>query len=110
MKWYDRNWKVQYMLDSSTSSDYRRVWWRVLPSELPLLKRWFCNGWNEMFHAYSYFSGTSQFFSRKNYYEEIRPMNTVGEVLDYLRKQKVIIEDRHDRRLNNHEIWPDEEN
>lgn len=108
MKWYDRDWQVQYMLDSNTHLDYRRIWWRVLPSELPILKRWFFNQWNEMFHAYKYIGGRSESFTKDEYYNVIRPMKTVGEVLDYLRKQKVIIEERHDRKLNKHEIWPDE--
>lgn len=107
MKVYNKNWKVEFQFDSNTSSDYRRIWWRVKPSELPLLKRLFSNEWNKLYRAYKWVGGTSYLYSIDDYYKDIAPMKTVGDVLEYLTKQDVIIQERHEKSIKEHEIWPD---
>ena len=107
LKKYNKNWKVQFEFDSNTSSEHRRIWWRVVPTELPLLKRWFSNDWNELYHAYKWVGGTDKLYSIDEYYKDVAPMKTVGDVLEYLNKQDVILQERHEKRIKAHEIWPD---
>lgn len=107
LKKYNKNWEVEFQFDSNTSSVYRRIWWRVKPSELPLLKRLFLNEWNELYHAYKWAGGTDKIYSIDEYYEDIAPMKTVGDVLEYLNKQDVIVQERHEIQIKKHEIWPD---
>ena len=65
----------------------RYVYYRIVPSELGFFKRVFCNPWKRMYHAFKYWSCYDFFYSPKQYNLEIAPLNTFGDVCDYLEKQ-----------------------
>jgi len=107
MKKYNKNWKVEFCLDSNPKSDYRGVFWRVLPSELSVFRRLFLNDWSKVYRAYKWLEGKSYLYSIEDYYKEIVPLKTIGDLFEYLDKQDVIIQEIHDKKVKEHEIWPD---
>lgn len=87
---YDRNWKVQKTTSVLYSGcEYREVFYRILPSELPLLKRIFCrNPWRKFYYAMSATPTLGFYFDAKEYNTILKKLTTFGEVLDYLSKEK----------------------
>ena len=112
---FNRDLKVEITLDDRPYSDYRAVFYRVVPSELPLFKRWFCNPWRQFYHGLKLFSGTFDRYDKDRYYNEVAVLKTWGDVCDYLKEQDEIIgrsgkewEKERAKRIKNHEMWPDE--
>ena len=93
---FNRNFKVQYKSKRLTtpSDDYRYLLYRIVPSELPLWKRIFCNGWryvyNDVFtHETEITTKTiddllSTLFTYDEAVEFINSHKTYGELVDTL--------------------------
>jgi len=106
---YPTNSRVQFsVVDSGLSSGKRYVYFRIYPKDLSLFKRLFHNPWRQMFHAFNFLSGKNLLFSPKEYMNEIKPLQTLGDVRDYLTKQKNIINSRYVEEVNKGERWEDE--
>ena len=69
------------------ASDFKRVLYKIEPSELSWFKRTFCNPWRTMFHAYKSFPGHSELFDAETYKNDVRCLSTFGDVCDYLNRQ-----------------------
>lgn len=86
---YDINWKVQITTSDLHVGCYREVFYRILPSELPLIKRIFCrNPWRKFYYAMPTTPTLGYYFSAKEYSTILKKLTTFGEVLDYLSKEK----------------------
>ena len=90
----------------------RYVYYRIVPSELGFFKRVFCNPWRCMYHAFSYCSGYDLLYTPKEYNLEIAPLNTFGDVCDYLEKEHNLAEEvarklflKHMEAVKNGEEW-----
>ena len=83
-------------------SEYRHVYYKIEPSELPWFKRTFCNPWRLMFHSYRCYVGTNELFSSDDYREEIKPLKTFGEVSNYLQSQLDIVQEKE---FNEEQKW-----
>lgn len=113
---YSKGLKVEIKLDNNPYANYREVYYRIAPSDIPPIRRWFCNPWKKFYHGLTLFSGAFYLYDIDRYYTEIaNRIKTWGDVCDYLKNQDEIIEkskrewrEIHDEKLKNHEIWPDE--
>ena len=106
------NTKIEFILgDRIRHTGLRRVYYRAVPSELPLLKRIFC-GWmsypmfqcgksDKSYHLY-------EAFNLDEFHELSEKLKTWGDVCDYLEEQKRLAREKHDKLLKNGAIWPDE--
>ena len=110
---YSRDLHIEVDLED-VISNYREVYWRIVPHELPLFKRLFCNPWRRFYYGLASLTGTNYEFSRDRYNSEIvGKIKTYGDVCDYLKKQDEIIECSNKRweelkneKIKNHENWP----
>lgn len=84
---FNKNFKVQYKSKKPLFGDFRYLLYRIVPSELPLWKRIFCNRWK---YAYS----IVYMYKPK---EEIR---TVDNLLSKLFKYEEAVEF-----INNHKTY-----
>lgn len=85
---YNLNNKVIFKTRKIDGASYfRRVLYKIEPSELSWFKRTFCNPWRIMIHAYKSSPGHSNFFDAETYKNEVRCLSTFGEVCDYLNRQ-----------------------
>lgn len=109
---YNKNWKVQTATsDWGRGCEYREVFYRILPSELPLLKRIFCrNPWRKFYYAMSAIPSLGYCFSAKDYKNILKKLVTFGEVQDYLSKEKEKQRKLYKKALEKGEIWGDEYN
>lgn len=109
---YDRNWKVQIATsDWDSGREYREVFYRILPSELPLHKRIFCrNPWYKFYYAMLTQPTFGYYYNAKDYHTILRKLTTFGDVMDYLNKEKEKQIKRYNRALENGKIWGDEYN
>ena len=109
---YDRNWKVQITTsDRGSDCTYREVFYRILPSELPFLKRIFCrNPWYRFYYAMSTTPTLGFYFDAKDYNTILRKLETFGDVMDYLNKEAAKQKERYNKALENGKIWGDEYN
>lgn len=107
---YDRNWKVQTATsDWDSGCEYREVFYRILPSELPLLKRIFCrNPWRKFYYAMCTQPTFGHYYSAKDYNTILKKLTTFGEVLDYLSKESKKQKERYAEAMEKGEIWGDE--
>lgn len=111
---YNRNLKIELILDDNPYDDYRTVYYRIVPSELPFLKRLFCNDTRQVFHSYKYYAGKSYLFGKKEFYWLVKNVKTFGDMCDYLRKEQEII-DRNNamkkketqKLIAEEKVWPD---
>lgn len=76
----------------SIPSNYRHVYYKIVPKELPLFKRIFGNSWRAMFKKYKYFNGLSYMFSSSEYKYFVNNLHTFGDVCQFLQKQKNLLE------------------
>lgn len=89
VKKYNPEWKVEFSSEELTSPYKNRyLFYRIVPSELPLINRIFCNEWHKLYHSYSCINGRDFLFDVNEYYELIKPLKTLGEVKNFLRKQE----------------------
>ena len=105
---YRTDLKIEYCHEKCSGSGSRYFYYRIKPSELPLWKRWFFNPWRRIYHAFSYMDGYNYLFNPREFRDELLPLKTFGDMCDYLRKHKAIIEERHWRKVQNGEKWPDD--
>ena len=106
---YGTDLKIEYCHEKcDTDGDYRYFYYRIKPSELPLWKRWFFNPWREMFYAYTWIDSYGHLYTPRKFRDELLPLQTFGDVCNYLSKQTAIIEERHHRKVQEGEAWPDE--
>lgn len=102
-----RDYKVEYKTEY-VSTDLRWVYYRVVPSELPLLKRIFRNPWKRMFHPHSGgWPGFKMVYRPQEFLNEVSPLKTLGEVEDYLSRNRAEIESIREEGIRNGTIWPD---
>lgn len=113
---YPTNSKVEFKTASllKLRRDNRKIYYRIVPSELGFFKRIFCNPWRQLYHAFTYVKGANIFYTVKEYNEEIKPLKTFGDVCDYLKEQNLIIEKTSEKLYKEHleavangEEWPD---
>ena len=90
---FDRNLKVEYKSQKLTiPSENRYLLYRIVPSELPLWKRWFCNEWryayNDIYYSLNSVKNIDDLFKYLFSYEEavefINTYKTYGELADFL--------------------------
>lgn len=105
---YRTDLKIEYCQEKCGNHGSRYFYYRIKPSELPFWKRWFFNPWRRIFHAYEVIDGYNYLFDPMEYRDEILPLNTFGDMCNYLNRQEQIIQDRHWRRVQRGEAWPDE--
>ena len=85
---YNLNNKVIFTTrKTDCDSEFRRVFYKIEPSELSWFKRTFCNPWRIMFRAYKTFAGRSDLFDVETYKNEVRCLSTFGDVCNYLTRQ-----------------------
>lgn len=107
-------YKDEYKVEFRTESyDYggkkeRYVYYRIVPSELPLLRRWFSNPWMSMYRPYKWVADFDYRYEVKEYMDEILPLKTYGDVRRYLEAAKSTVRKRKLEQVANGEIWPDE--
>lgn len=112
---YNINYKVEFKTKKTYyGSSIRNIYYRIVPSELPFWKRIFFNPWTEIYKAYYSIGGFKDGFSCEEYYKEIFPLKTFGDVCDYLKKQheisqkneiKCLIEKQ--KQIEKGKCWPD---
>lgn len=100
--------KIEYCHEKCGDYGSRYFYYRIKPSELPFWKRWFFNPWRQMFHAFSSIDGYNYLYDPKQFRNELLPLKTFGDVCNYLSKQRAIIQERHNQRVQRGETWPDE--
>lgn len=105
---YRTDLKIEYCYENCLAGPGRYFYYRIKPSELPFWKRWFFNPWRQMFHAYKWLGGYNYLYKPIDYQNELLPLKTFGDVCNYLSKQRAIIEERHNQRVQRGEAWPDE--
>jgi hypothetical protein len=86
----------------------RRVYYRIVPSELPFWKRWFHNDWEPLYHRYEYIDSIKEHYDPKEYAQEVLPLTTYGDVRRYLEETDKIVRKQRIEKLKNGDIWPDE--
>lgn len=99
--------KVEFRTEKSFDNE-RRVYYRIVPSELPLLQRWFHNDWELLYHRYKYIDLIKEHYDPKEYIQEVLPLTTYGDVRRYLEETDKIIRKQRIEKLKNGDIWPDE--
>ena len=111
---YNRDAKIEIILDQDPRAELRKVYYRIVPSELPLLQRLFFNQTKQVYHSYTYTDGVSHFFNKKEYYELTRKVKTYGDMCDYLAKERVKIDKLNalkrkelERLIAEEKEWPD---
>ena len=105
---YRTDLKIEYCYENCGGYGSRYFYYRIKPSELPFWKRWFFNPWRQVFHADKLCDGYNYHYKPLEYQNELLPLKTFGDVCNYLSKQREIIEERHNQRVENGETWPDE--
>lgn len=111
---YDRNAKIELILDYNPWYDFRTVYYRIVPSELPLLQRLFFNQTKQVYHSYTHREGVCYLFDKKEYYELARKVKTYGDMCDYLAEEQVKIDKLNALRreelkklISEEKEWPD---
>jgi len=106
------NNRDQCKVEFKTENTYRRercVYYRIVPSELPLLQRLFCNPWTTLYHANSrYSTSVSESYTSREYVQEVLQLKTYGDVRRYLENADKIVRKAKVEQLEKGEIWPDE--
>jgi hypothetical protein len=104
---YKDEYKVQFMT-REYYDDKRHVFWRIEPSELPLLQRLFRNPWRQLYRAYSYIDDYDYCYDAKEYMKEVTPLKTYGDVRKYMESAHIMIRKRRLQKIEKGEMWPDE--
>ena len=107
--------KVEFKTEKiSPRIDSRRIFYRIIPSELSWWKRKYCNSWAPMYHTTKFVGGTVNIFELQDYQDLIFPLKTYGEVIDFLAEQKEAadkleaeLEAYRKERIARGEEWPD---
>lgn len=98
---YNYNFRIQFKTrELAVPSNYRYVYYRIVPKELPLFKRIFGNPWRAMFKKYAYFSGISYMFSSYEYREFVNNLHTFGDVCQFLQKQKNLVDEEQKKQFD----------
>jgi len=106
---YSDDKKVQIRMEGI--GDYRKVLYRVLPSELSLWNRWFHNEWHYLYHCYSFECDLTRddLYSVEEYIKEgISNLKTLGDVRAYLAKCDTTLKKRRFKLIEEGKLWPDE--
>ena len=106
---YNKDWKIEIKLDGISYKDLRKIYYRILPSELTWWQRLFCNKWQPFFHGYESVHGVGQFFDRHRYCKQIKPLQTYGDVDKYLREQATLIKTNREEAVMRGLIWDDQD-
>jgi len=81
---YNKNLHIQFKYTCMDSiCDQLFVYWRVIPRELPLLKRIFCNPWRKVLIVRNNEQTYSRLLYHNEYIKYIYPLHTVGEMIAY---------------------------
>ena len=87
--------KIEYRYEVNSSlPGYRYIYYRIKPSELSLWKRLFYNPWRPVYHAFKCLNGYCYMFNAEEFNKEIRPLKNLGEIYNYLSKEKRKIDER----------------
>lgn len=88
---------------------YRYVYYRPLPSGLPLFQRWFMtNGWHSMYYQSKRFpSKRCYLFNKHEFYSIKKQLKTVGDVEKYLADEDAKMREYKNEKIANEEFWPD---
>jgi hypothetical protein len=103
-------YKVEFTSYSYHFDDYRMFTYRVVPSELSLLKRLFWNATLDLYHCRRDYNRAvrESTFSKEEYYNTVHNMHTLGDVKKYLAEQDALIEAENNRLKKAHKLWPDD--
>ena len=78
----NKNLKIEYSTRRNTDKSlYRYVFWRVVPSELGIFRRLFCNPWREIY-MYDSNGYSNDLFSASEYKALVNSCKTVGDVIE----------------------------
>lgn len=107
---YSDDKKVQIRMESM--GDYRKILYRVLPSELSLWNRWFHNEWHYLYHCWmsEWDLTRDDLYSLDEYIKEgISNLKTLGDVRAYLAKCDTTLKKRKFKLIELGKMWPDED-
>ena len=109
-KFKNKNYRVQFKTESAYGpGNKRKVFYRVVPSELNLWDKIFNNKWTELFHpSEKALLGFTFLYTPDEYRREIDGMHWLSQVEEYLESTRVEISRIKTAKYFRGEIWYDE--
>ena len=105
---YKDEYKIEFELRKGAFDDQRYVFFRIVPSELPLLQRWFGNPWIQLYRDYKYVTAFKYTYDAKEYQEEVVPLKTYGDARRYINDARMRVRKKKLKEVERGERWPDE--
>ena len=105
---YNENWKIVKKYEQYAYGICRYFYWKVDPKELKGLSLWqrlFGNRWIR-FRRAIYDGNMTPIYRPDTYQREIVPIKTVGQALEYMRKQEELADEYYQQRVDLGEVWP----
>lgn len=105
----NKNYHVEFTTEGTYDYNKRKVFYRVLPSELSLWDRVFNNKWVQLYRpSEKSVIGFTYLYTVKDYQDEIAPLNRLYEVERYIQESKQKISDLKTTKYLKGEIWYDQ--
>ena len=93
------DYHIEFRWERFVGSD-RLIFFRIKPSEIPFLKRLFCNPWHPVKYALG--DDWGKIFGVNQFMTQIKPLKTIGDIKAYQKSQWEIIK----RNRGQYYEWP----
>lgn len=100
------DYKVEFGGDENR--DCRRIYYRMVPSQLTWWQQWFCNPWHQFYHAQG--NTLSQWFTIEQFWKDIKPITTVRDAIEYNNNQNAVVKGKRDMLVKKGWLWPEDLN